>query len=77
MMPFHISCSRVVRKHDAIVFVQIWSNICRLEMILQYIFSSYAYMRGPLKIQVNWPEKSLLVENTLENTKINVFEIQY
>ena len=39
--------------------------------------SSYAYMRGPLKSQVNWPKKSILAENTLENTKINVFEIQY
>ena len=34
-------------------------------------------MRGPLKIQVNWPKKSILAENTLENTKINVLEIQY
>ena len=34
-------------------------------------------MRGLLKIQVNWPKKSILADNTLENTKINVFEIQY
>ena len=54
-----------------------WSSISRLEKILQYIYNSYAYMRGLLKIQVNWPKKSILAENTLENTKINVFEIQY
>ena len=39
--------------------------------------SSYAYMRGPVKIQVIWHKKSILSENTLENTKIKVFEIQY
>ena len=26
-------------------------------------FSSYAYMRGPLKTQVNGPKKSILAEN--------------
>ena len=39
--------------------------------------SSFAYMRGPLKIQVNWHKKSIVAENTLENTKMNMFEIQY
>ena len=39
--------------------------------------SSFAYMSGPLKIQVNWPKQSILAENTLENAKINVFEIKY
>ena len=39
--------------------------------------SRYAYMRCPLKIQVYWPKKSILAENTLKNTKIIVFEIQY
>ena len=34
-------------------------------------------MRGPVKIQVSWPKKSILAENTLENAKINAFEIQY
>ena len=50
-----------------------WSNICRLERFSNTFISSYAYMRGPVKIQVSW----LLAENTLENTKINAFEIQY
>ena len=36
--------------------------------------SSYSYMRGPVKIHVSWPKKSMLAENTLENTQINVFE---
>ena len=26
--------------------------------------SCYSYTRGPLKIQVNWPKKSVLAENT-------------
>ena len=39
--------------------------------------SSYVYKRGTLKIQVDLPKKSILAENTIENTKINVFEIQY
>ena len=34
-------------------------------------------MRRLLKIQVNWPKQSILAENTLENTKINVFVSQY
>ena len=32
-------------------------------------------MLGRVKIQVSWPKKSILAENTLENTIINVFEI--
>ena len=55
---------------------------CILEQVDWRRFSntfinSYAYMRGPLKIQVNWPKKSIVAENSLENTKKNVFEIQY
>ena len=30
---------------------------------------NYAWSRGPVIIQVSWPEKSILAENTLENTK--------
>ena len=32
-------------------------------------------MRGLFKIQVNWPKKSILAENTLENTKIRLLAI--